>query len=543
MAYEQIPNVQNKSVKKAVGPKIVAVTSPRPLIVQVQSLTQSGGMSHDPNDIPCEMTIEEGTEVLESEAMLYYQSMKRKRPAKSSVKRIRTKKQPSPPLLEAHVEPSGTAVVIKKLVGKRSKPVSKFTRKKYCCPHCNRRFLTRGNVKNHMRIHSRDKPFQCPICQDYFAYQGVYQRHLLRHRENNEIDDSQLTPLLAESVRLADEITKAESSAVRVIEEGDDTFDEDNLMADEEELEEPEELGEPEEPEEMEEPDEMEDPEELEELEEPEEDEEPKHFKQEVDEADDIYGEANGVPPVEVKSAKIAIKFKKKSKPAGGSRSSVGVHFLCTDDSKTPAATVSRNADDAEDDKDKVKPLVLKRPTPVKSRAKKKDAKDAAGKDPNAPKHRMNYQIIECDFCPMKYHKWSAFYVHRCSHTGETPVLPCGICELEFPNIKALKIHKTTAHPSAVFQCDQCDRSFLSRSALLMHQPVHSTKLNFQCRYCQAKMRTLKERYVHERIHTADETPYQCSHCEKQFNTLVNLRSHLKLHANGTADNTNNTTI
>ena len=107
----------------------------------------------------------------------------------------------------------------------------------------------------------------------------------------------------------------------------------------------------------------------------------------------------------------------------------------------------------------------------------------------------------------------------------------------------ALKIHKTTAHPSAVFQCDQCDRSFLSRSALLMHQPVHSTKLNFQCRYCQAKMRTLKERYVHERIHTADETPYQCSHCEKQFNTLVNLRSHLKLHANGTADNTNNTTI
>jgi len=48
----------------------------------------------------------------------------------------------------------------------------------------------------------------------------------------------------------------------------------------------------------------------------------------------------------------------------------------------------------------------------------------------------MNYQIIECDYCPMKYHKWSAFYVHRCSHTGETPVLPCGVCDMEFPNIK-----------------------------------------------------------------------------------------------------------
>jgi hypothetical protein len=32
-------------------------------------------------------------------------------------------------------------------------------------PHCNRRFLTRGNIKNHLRIHSRDKPFHCPICQ------------------------------------------------------------------------------------------------------------------------------------------------------------------------------------------------------------------------------------------------------------------------------------------------------------------------------------------------------------------------------------------
>lgn len=198
--------------------------------------------------------------------------------------------------------------------------------------------------------------------------------------------------------------------------------------------------------------------------------------------------------------------------------------------------------------------------------AKGKTKAGAAGKEGGkGPKHRMNYQIIECDYCPMKYHKWSAFYVHRCSHTGETPVLPCGVCDMEFPNIKgglavelpwnflqlqmnslklffstsfsrsvylsliflmnqfqlkravsfwsnaefqlawssksefwsdrndfffpgvcsALKEHKTTAHPSAVFQCDQCERSFLSRSALLMHRPVHSTKLNFQCRYCQ----------------------------------------------------------
>jgi len=58
MVSEQMPSTHNKSVRKAVGPKIVAVTSPRPLIVQVQSLTQPGGMSHDPNDIPCGNTID-----------------------------------------------------------------------------------------------------------------------------------------------------------------------------------------------------------------------------------------------------------------------------------------------------------------------------------------------------------------------------------------------------------------------------------------------------------------------------------------------------
>ena len=51
-------------------------------------------------------------------------------------------------------------------VGKRAKPaMSKFSRKKYVCPHCSRRFLTRGNIKNHLRTHNKDKPFQCSICQ------------------------------------------------------------------------------------------------------------------------------------------------------------------------------------------------------------------------------------------------------------------------------------------------------------------------------------------------------------------------------------------
>lgn len=56
--HHSYPNVPVKYPIKGVGPKIVAVTSPRPLIVQVQSLTQVQmtnhglDLSNDANDIP-----------------------------------------------------------------------------------------------------------------------------------------------------------------------------------------------------------------------------------------------------------------------------------------------------------------------------------------------------------------------------------------------------------------------------------------------------------------------------------------------------------
>lgn len=86
---------------------------------------------------------------------------KRKRPSKKPVS-----KRPPKPKHDDRITPTlNVPVITKKLPAKRAKHSSKFARKKYVCPHCSRRFLTRGNVKNHMRSHSRDKPFQCPVCQ------------------------------------------------------------------------------------------------------------------------------------------------------------------------------------------------------------------------------------------------------------------------------------------------------------------------------------------------------------------------------------------
>ena len=88
-------------------------------------------------------------------------AIKRRQPAvKGSLKKAKKDGAPS----GAMAAPLND-VVVKKLAAKKGKPVSKFSRKKYCCPFCSRRFLTRGNVKNHMRIHSREKAYQCKICR------------------------------------------------------------------------------------------------------------------------------------------------------------------------------------------------------------------------------------------------------------------------------------------------------------------------------------------------------------------------------------------
>jgi hypothetical protein len=110
-----------------------------------------------------EMTVEEGNGEPSPEVAVPSVVGRRKLGRGGKVlKRLQRRQLEEPRTLT--VAPVSVAT-LKKLAPKRAKPSSKFARKKYVCPHCNRRFLTRGNIKNHLRIHSRDKPFQCSICQ------------------------------------------------------------------------------------------------------------------------------------------------------------------------------------------------------------------------------------------------------------------------------------------------------------------------------------------------------------------------------------------
>ena len=63
------------------------------------------------------------------------------------------------------------------------------------------------------------------LSQETFTYQGVYQRHLLQHQENNEITSEELAPILEESLRTAEALSKHGQNVIRIMDAEQDELE------------------------------------------------------------------------------------------------------------------------------------------------------------------------------------------------------------------------------------------------------------------------------------------------------------------------------
>nr|XP_013189672.1 unnamed protein product [Amyelois transitella] len=58
----------------------------------------------------------------------------------------------------------------------------------YECSFCHRRFIQKINLKNHIMTHTGEKPFECGICSSGFIAKSDFKRHMNTHNEERNFE-------------------------------------------------------------------------------------------------------------------------------------------------------------------------------------------------------------------------------------------------------------------------------------------------------------------------------------------------------------------
>ncbi|XP_013849820.1 zinc finger protein 408 isoform X1 [Sus scrofa] len=68
--------------------------------------------------------------------------------------------------------------------------------KPFLCPHCGRAFRQRGNLRGHLRLHTGERPYRCPHCAEAFPQLPELRRHLISHT-----GEAHLCPVCGKALR------------------------------------------------------------------------------------------------------------------------------------------------------------------------------------------------------------------------------------------------------------------------------------------------------------------------------------------------------
>lgn len=144
-------------------------------------------------------------------------------------------------------------------------------------------------------------------------------------------------------------------------------------------------------------------------------------------------------------------------------------------------------------------------------------------------------QPFQCKVCGIKFTLKSSLLKHEASHNSAGERFPCPKCNKDFSSKVTLTIHDKAVHLKIKqYVCETCGAAFAYESHLRKHQMVHRDERPFKCAHCDKHFRLTYSRMLHERQHTGKK-PFKCGQCNKEYATRARLERHQKVHEKAAA--------
>lgn len=146
-------------------------------------------------------------------------------------------------------------------------------------------------------------------------------------------------------------------------------------------------------------------------------------------------------------------------------------------------------------------------------------------------KHRKfkKERPYSCTRCDLAYSTLVELTEHMISHEGEQPQT-CPFCGKTFLNKNKLERHISIHTGERPHLCSICGNGFPSAASLKLHVFIHTGEKPFKCLQCNKSFSSSSGLRLHSRQHMDERPSYECPECGRTYGRLTELKMHQRYH-------------
>nr|XP_046227708.1 zinc finger protein 585A-like [Scatophagus argus]XP_046227718.1 zinc finger protein 585A-like [Scatophagus argus] len=141
-------------------------------------------------------------------------------------------------------------------------------------------------------------------------------------------------------------------------------------------------------------------------------------------------------------------------------------------------------------------------------------------------KRERPYSCTRCDYA---FSTLIELTEHMSSHEGEQPS-NCPVCGRTFLNKNKLEKHLSIHTGERPHLCSICGNGFPSAASLKLHVHIHTGEKPFQCTQCSKSFRSSSGLRLHSRQHMEVRPSYECPECGRTYGRMTELKMHQRYH-------------